>query len=261
MITEGSVSGRQRGLLADVLHLTDPRSYEPGEVTTLEVMRTLQLLLGCDAVFFLALDSYRHVPHYQAGVEDDDERFVVTAQEFLRQPKPEGLEVMMAHWWSSPCSLAERRGTPGVTSIRSWYSEREWAGHPLHTEYLQAADRLVLVYPVGSGRTLRIIAHRDESPPFGERELVLLELLLPHLIPLVSRTLRASLQEGTQLTMRQVQILELVRQGLPNKLIARSLRISEGTVRKHLEHTYARLGVHGRAEAVAVGLGPQHAPG
>ncbi len=39
--------------------------------------------------------------------------------------------------------------------------------------------------------------------------------------------------------------------GLTNRQIGRELGISEGTVRKHLEHVYARLGVTNRMSAVA----------
>ncbi|HLS40971.1 MAG TPA: LuxR C-terminal-related transcriptional regulator [Ornithinicoccus sp.] len=53
-----------------------------------------------------------------------------------------------------------------------------------------------------------------------------------------------------RLTTRQVQILRLVRAGLTNRQIARTLGISEGTVRKHLENVHGRLGVHSRVAAV-----------
>lgn len=53
-----------------------------------------------------------------------------------------------------------------------------------------------------------------------------------------------------RLTTRQVQILRLVRAGLTNRQIARTLGISEGTVRKHLENVQGRLGVHSRVAAV-----------
>ena len=43
----------------------------------------------------------------------------------------------------------------------------------------------------------------------------------------------------------------LVAAGKTNAEIARLLRISPGTVRKHLENTYGKLGVHTRTAAVA----------
>jgi DNA-binding NarL/FixJ family response regulator len=53
------------------------------------------------------------------------------------------------------------------------------------------------------------------------------------------------------LTRRQAQVLRLLATGKQNEQIARELYISVATVRKHLEHIYARLGVSNRAQAIA----------
>ena len=54
---------------------------------------------------------------------------------------------------------------------------------------------------------------------------------------------------------RERETLELVAQGLTNAQVARTLWISPGTVRKHLENAYEKLDVHTRTGAVAVLLG------
>ena len=43
----------------------------------------------------------------------------------------------------------------------------------------------------------------------------------------------------------------LVAEGLTNKQIAERLWISPGTVRRHLQNAFAKLGVHTRTAAVA----------
>ncbi len=53
------------------------------------------------------------------------------------------------------------------------------------------------------------------------------------------------------LTAREREIIELVAEGGTNKEIAAALWISPGTVRRHLENAYAKLGVHTRTAAVA----------
>ena len=53
------------------------------------------------------------------------------------------------------------------------------------------------------------------------------------------------------LTTRERQTLELVAGGRTNAQVASALSISPGTVRRHLENTYAKLGVHTRTAAVA----------
>jgi len=74
-------------------------------------------------------------------------------------------------------------------------------------------------------------------------------LLMPHIGPLLARTATPPHQDAA-LTERQREVLRLVRLGMANKQIARALNISTGTVRKHLENLYERLGVHSRTEAV-----------
>jgi len=54
-----------------------------------------------------------------------------------------------------------------------------------------------------------------------------------------------------QLTERELDVLELVAQGLTNRQVAARLFIATGTVRTHLEHVYEKLGVRTRAGAVA----------
>lgn len=59
---------------------------------------------------------------------------------------------------------------------------------------------------------------------------------------------------SVRLTPREEDILRLIALGLPNKRIAIQLGISERTVAAHLERLFTRLGVHSRAEAVAIWL-------
>ncbi|HEY7612073.1 MAG TPA: helix-turn-helix transcriptional regulator [Gemmatimonadales bacterium] len=57
-----------------------------------------------------------------------------------------------------------------------------------------------------------------------------------------------------RLTVRELEVLALVAEGLDNRLIGRQLGISRATVKHHLEAIYAKLGVHGRMEAVREGM-------
>ena len=52
------------------------------------------------------------------------------------------------------------------------------------------------------------------------------------------------------LTLRQMDVLRCVIRGLPNKIIARELDVSEGTVKAHLTLVLRALGARNRTEAV-----------
>jgi len=54
-----------------------------------------------------------------------------------------------------------------------------------------------------------------------------------------------------QLSMRELEVLELVIKGLSNKEIAQVLQFSEDGAKQHLRRIYAKLGVEGRAEAAS----------
>jgi DNA-binding CsgD family transcriptional regulator len=54
------------------------------------------------------------------------------------------------------------------------------------------------------------------------------------------------------LTAREAEVLSVLGTGATNAEVARELHISPGTVKKHLDHVYAKLGARGRAQAVAM---------
>lgn len=58
------------------------------------------------------------------------------------------------------------------------------------------------------------------------------------------------------LTAREGEAVTLLREGMTNKQIARCLNIGEDTVKKHLQHAFAKLGVHRRALLVLGKVGP-----
>lgn len=60
---------------------------------------------------------------------------------------------------------------------------------------------------------------------------------------------RTSQRPAVNLSAREREVLQLVGEGLPNKLIARRLEISEKTVKAHLTQVFAQLGVTDRTQA------------
>jgi DNA-binding NarL/FixJ family response regulator len=60
---------------------------------------------------------------------------------------------------------------------------------------------------------------------------------------------RRDVRPATELTPREREVLVMVAEGLPNKLIARRLEISEKTVKAHLTRVFERIGVSDRTQA------------
>lgn len=90
---------------------------------------------------------------------------------------------------------------------------------------------------------------------FSRREQDILAILQHHLIELRSWALAgrpAALPPGASLTSREVEVLTWAARGKSDDEIAALLTISIGTVGKHLEHAYDKLGVHSRPEALAL---------
>ena len=71
------------------------------------------------------------------------------------------------------------------------------------------------------------------------------------LAPRAARELLAarSEEQRADLSSREREVLALVAEGLPNKLIARRLEISEKTVKAHLTSVFQRIGVSDRTQA------------
>jgi len=72
------------------------------------------------------------------------------------------------------------------------------------------------------------------------------------LAPKAARAVLAAREErrpGDELTGREREVLILVGEGLPNKLIARRMGISEKTVKTHLTSVFQRIGVSDRTQA------------
>lgn len=61
-------------------------------------------------------------------------------------------------------------------------------------------------------------------------------------------------QPASTLSSREIEVLELVADGLSNQQIAARLFVSQATVKSHLVHIYSKLGADSRTAAVAVAV-------
>jgi DNA-binding NarL/FixJ family response regulator len=72
--------------------------------------------------------------------------------------------------------------------------------------------------------------------------------------PVASRLFQQLRNPDEILTPREAELLSLLTQGLSNRELGRRLFISEATVKTHLAHIYAKLGVDTRAAAIATAI-------
>ncbi len=96
---------------------------------------------------------------------------------------------------------------------------------------------------------------------FGDAQVTMAEALRPVLDvldliyprenrPRTDSGLREEARQRAGLTLRELDILTLIAEGLTAQQIATLRRISVRTVGKHLQHVYAKLGCHDRLQAV-----------
>jgi two-component system nitrate/nitrite response regulator NarL len=85
-------------------------------------------------------------------------------------------------------------------------------------------------------------------------------VVAPDLAPVLARVVQGDSIEPVKespfakLTPRENEILSLLAEGQSNKVIARNLGISDGTVKLHVKSILRKLGVHSRVEAAVIAV-------
>lgn len=252
MSTPVSVSERDLRSLADIVTQNRP-DLPPGEGLPPSLLADLMGQICCDGLLLQGFDSGQQLNWGKQGLP-------VPADDADAESLREIDKAAWGHYWDCLfCSYADRTGDlRSVIKITDFYSARQWHSsgmrsaifRPMGLEHqLQLCLAATPRPAAGMGRTIRLCLYRGPGPDFSERDRALLTLLRPHLYEAYLDAER--LRRGApQLTPRQWELLRLVAAGHTNAQIARRLGLSEGTVRKHLENTYARLNVSSRTAAV-----------
>jgi two-component system, NarL family, nitrate/nitrite response regulator NarL len=145
-----------------------------------------------------------------------------------------------AGWNPGPTlqQLGELRGQGNISSL-PWVLLLPDASHS--TEAWALGVRALLIRDAGPDR----LAAALQGAATG------LAVLDPALAAsLISSRSNVPASPAEALTPREVQVLRLMAEGLPNKAIARQLGISEHTVKFHVNAILGKLGVESRTEAV-----------
>lgn len=235
-------------LKAVLAFLADVDAIALAEPYPIELLDRLQSLIPCD----------------EAGYQLAD----LEARLFLDGVSGEG---DAAYWTFGPCPIMDYRARTGdLTALRisDVIGRSRYHALPVYHEFFKPLG-LDHVLDIGLSavrtryRSLILFRGRD-LPDFSERDRRVLELLRPHLRAREARValfesasgrVRPAVEHGptldANLTTREREIVAMVAAGKTNGQIAAELWVTPGTVKKHLEHVYAKLGVSGRAAAAA----------
>ena len=210
-----------------------------------QVLRGLTELIPCVAVSF--------------AVWDERTREVLTCHRVCLSDDPGWDDGMAELFWGGYGECVAVSGLAGlgepeqVSVWQDFYTHRQFSGLRMSELFRRQGTyhRMTVRLPPRGGLERRVQIGRERSDPgFDERDKLLLRLLRPHLTSIRDR-IESDRHGAALLTTRQLELLRAVARGDSNRQIARHLGITEGTVRKHLEHIYRRLGVQSRTQAVA----------
>lgn len=172
---------------------------------------------------------------------------------------PELEAVMFDHSYENPWCTASAPAS-GVLTLSEVASRRRFTRTGYYNEWCRVVHTVPeakIFLPRRSSDGLRRhlmcgVTDGDCEFKFGQWEREILELVRPHFLrPIAQAEALRAHQHALGLTVRELEVLDLVRAGHTNGEIAQALFISPFTVRKHLENIFAKLGAHTRAEAVA----------
>ena len=207
--------------------------------------RAIAALVGADVAAFTRIDVRNRTA--QLSLYPDIPRFVAPTRQ---TGETLGDNPLVRHW-SAGVDPSPRR-------VSDLVDRREWRGTstfanvlgPMGTPYLLG----IPLFRSTAGGPSYAIARSGRD--FNDDELVAMGAIQAALIILHRRfeplVWRRDAAPGV-LSARELEVLSCLAVGLSGRQIARHLGLALGTVRKHLERVYAKLGVHDRMNAVNVG--------
>ncbi|MFI7061909.1 response regulator transcription factor [Kribbella sp. NPDC050124] len=241
MVEQLTVTERDLRRMFDVIDRG--RDAGPDEVYPRELMRALAELIPADDVTF---QVSRPLEREFVAVEE------VTEEEVVIEDGWEDL-FWQSYWFDDVCSRPQRTGDyESVWKVSDYLSAAQLGRSPVGEWFRLNGvhSEITVPFPATGSEDRRLLLFRGTGGDFTERERLLLRMLRPHFIE-VYRELERRRAGIPDLTNRQLELLRLVAAGHSNTQIARRLFVAEGTVRKHLENIYERLGVTSRTAAVA----------
>jgi len=209
------------------------------------------MMSGMTSIRLLIVDDHPIVRDGLRGVFDGEPGFVVAGEaadgaQALERAAEVGPDVVL---------MDLRMPTMGgVEAIRRLRADRPAVRVLVLTTYDTESDVLPAIEAGATGYLLKDAPREDlirAVRAAADGRPVLAPTVAQHLMSRVQAPPPAATPATDALTDRELEVLRLVAAGTTNRETARTLFISEATVKTHLLHTYAKLGVRDRAAAVA----------
>ena len=217
-----------------------------GEPFPVEFLASLRRLVACDNVAFSELDR---VQHRMLGAVED--------------PKGDGPEPEVSYWdirhEHPTCHRHETTGDFRAHRVSDFVTHRQLRRSRIYAQWFRpqgVEHQLTVGLDSPLCHTKVFLFSRGAGSDFTTRDCAVLDVLRPYFAGRYElwRSSRAPTDPRdalATLTTREREVVRLVADGLTNAAIAERLWLSPGTVRRHLENVYSKLGVHTRTAAVA----------
>ncbi len=142
---------------------------------------------------------------------------------------------------------------PGMNGLEGFYTiRRRYPDLPIAIVSGVNDARIIRALLDGGARGYIPKLARSEQLMDALRRILQGEIYLPDALFIPASRSPADDDKASPLTSRQQEILPLLAEGMPNKQIADSLGVTEGTVKQHLKELFKRLGARNRTQAVKV---------
>lgn len=191
-----------------------------------------------------------------------------------RALRPDSAQILDRYLEQHPTIRYIRRtGDGSAHKISDFLDSTQWHALDLYKEGfapLGVEYQMSVAMPSEPPLVVGIALNRADSD-FDETDRTALNLLRPHIAQAYRNAFIRTRQReergdarGTRalpdlthlgISARESEVLAVAVSGFTNAEVAEVLGLSAGTVKKHLENVYAKLGVRGRAEAAAIVLG------
>jgi DNA-binding CsgD family transcriptional regulator len=227
-----------------ILRLTgDAESAPSAAAYRAELLPALAVAVPCELVVW---NEFRIGPNQDAiGTTEPPEAITPMLQ-----------ATFTAHMLEHPLVRQYAAGDRSARRLSDATSMRRFHSLGLYSEFFRplAIEHQLTLGLTGTPDYLVGISLNRSGRDFTDEELLLAELLRPHLQAGELAVTRATAR--AVLTHREREVLDLVAAGATNAAVAEALVVSPGTVKKHLDNIYEKLGASSRTEAAALARAP-----